>query len=549
MPLTLYWYILREILKLLATSLAVLVILLAFGAAIKPISEGMLGPVQVVKVIVYMIPGMLPFAMPFAAAFASTLVFFRMSQDNEITACATSGVSYREILLPILALGLGLTLGIFYLSNWVVPKFWRLVAQEIEKDVASVVVKRIQGGEVVEIGAWIIYADQAQDNVQIPPSPPGEPRPYNRIVFRGVAVGKLSRDRLLLDSHSAEMAVMDLYRDPDQNRTYATMRLSNVAVNDPDTGTLAITQTQNIAAQEIPSPFKQKPKFLSLQELKSLASNPQASAEVRAAKAQLVQSLSREMVVNAMLNQLAEHGHFELVNTRGQTYRITAPTSSRDSGDLHLAATSEQKVQVQLHIGDLVTQRLEADAARVEISVEALEQEPRINLVLERVQIHDPALPKPTSLREVTLPLLRFERETMTQLRSYTPASLIGLAEKHFEGVATVAKAAENMKEQVVELMREIDARLHERAAVAVNCVLVLLLGATMSMHLRQQVPLAIFFWCFMPTVVAFLTISSGEHMISSDDTSWWTGVSMAWAGNLGLVGLIGLVYMKLSRN
>jgi lipopolysaccharide export system permease protein len=546
-PLTLYWYILREIIKLLATSVAVLVLLLAFGAAIKPISEGMLSPIQIIKVILYMVPGMLPFALPFAAAFASTLVFFRLSQDNEVTAMAVGGLSYRDILMPVLFLGLALTLGLFFMSNWVVPRFWRLVAQEIERDVASVVVKRIQSGEVVSVGGWLIYADSAQDNVPLPPPVANQPQPYNRIAFRGVAVGRLNVDRVLQDSHTAELAVMDLYRDEAQNRTYATLALSNVAINDADTGTLALSATQHIAAQEIPSPFKQKPKFLSLGELKALAQNPQASSDVRSAKSHLIQALAREAVALGMARQLEKSDDLPLVNTRGQTYRIAAPILQHDAGELRLQATDTEPVTAHLQLGDVITQRLQAQAGRFETRIESSDEEPRINLVLERVVILDPALPKPTSLREVTLPLLRYDKPVVAPLRSASVVELINLA-KRYES-PRVKQAAASVEYQLVNLLRDIKARLHERAASAVNCVLVLLLGAVMSMCLRRQVPLAIFFWCFMPAVAAFLTISSGTQMIGDNPASDLAGIAVTWAGNTGLIVMITLVYLRLARN
>ena len=75
MPLTLYWYILRDLLKLLITSTLVLVIVMSFGFAIKPISDGLLGPWQLVKVIGYTMPGMLTFAMPFAVASGTIICF------------------------------------------------------------------------------------------------------------------------------------------------------------------------------------------------------------------------------------------------------------------------------------------------------------------------------------------------------------------------------------------------------------------------------------------------------------------------------------------
>ncbi|MEX0741147.1 MAG: LptF/LptG family permease, partial [Phycisphaeraceae bacterium] len=167
MLLTLHRYILRELLKLLAASSAVLVVVMAFGFSIGPISEGLLGPAQMLRVIVYTIPGMLLFALPFAAAFASTLLFFRMAADNEITACAATGVSYRSLLAPVLIVGVLLTGSLFWLSNWVVPHFWRVVSQEVEQDVAEMVVRQIQRREVVRLGRLLLYADVAHSNVPI----------------------------------------------------------------------------------------------------------------------------------------------------------------------------------------------------------------------------------------------------------------------------------------------------------------------------------------------------------------------------------------------
>src|SRR5688572_29498054 len=111
MPWTIYRYILRDLVKLLLLRTTVPAVVIGFAAAIKPLSDGMLGAEGLIKFVLYSIPTMIGVAIPFSAAFASTLIFCRLTADNEILACRASGMSYLTILLPVLFLGLALTGG------------------------------------------------------------------------------------------------------------------------------------------------------------------------------------------------------------------------------------------------------------------------------------------------------------------------------------------------------------------------------------------------------------------------------------------------------
>jgi lipopolysaccharide export LptBFGC system permease protein LptF len=551
MPLLLYRYILREMCKILLTALAVMVVVMAFGFSLKPLSEGLLGPLQLVRVVAYTMPGMLTFALPFAVALASTLTFFRMSTDNEIVACAVSGISYRELLTPVLALGLLLTVIAFGLSNYVVPHFWKLVSQEVEQDVAKLVVKQIQKREVVELGKLVIYADSAEQDVKIEERPAGAPAPYNRMVLRGVAVGKLDKTGTELHGdYTAEQAVVDLYRDADDRHTYATMLLSGVTVNDPDSGTLVSVKTQPIESQELPSPFGQKPKFLSLPRLQYLAKHPETFREVREQKDDLAELITAQRLLEALKKKFDAPDHtLQVTNLYSQHYTITAPSAELGSRD-HLALKSVpgKKILVTHRVGGVVTQKMEAEAGTLEVVLSALDQKPRVTLLLQTVQVFDPALPTPSNLKQVALPLL--QTDEAQQVESMAHLSIAqALAQSREFPRKTIAKSAGLLELKVSDLLRGITGRLHERASMAVNCLMVTLLGAVMSMLLRNQVPLTIFFWCFMPTVVAFLMITSGQQMIGWHHSSPWLGITMTWTGNLGLALLVTAIYGRLARN
>ncbi len=70
-----------------------------------------------------------------------------------------------------------------------------------------------------------------------------------------------------------------------------------------------------------------------------------------------------------------------------------------------------------------------------------------------------------------------------------------------------------------------------------------------MSMLLRHQPPLAIFFWCFMPMVLSFLAANQGQSMMSNYRIAPQTGMIMLWSGNALLGAMVLGVYAKLRRN
>ena len=188
MPWTIYRYIFKDLLKLLVTATLVLVLVISFAAAIKPLSEGLLGPKALLKYVLFLAPTMLSFILPFAAALSSTLVFSRIVEDNELVVCRASGIGYRMILLPVIFLGLMLTLSLFFLSNWVVPSYYRHAALMLEKDMMQVIVSQVEQMRPVTLGNIVLYADAVDDSHAAPVIPGDSVQPSKLIRLRGVAV-------------------------------------------------------------------------------------------------------------------------------------------------------------------------------------------------------------------------------------------------------------------------------------------------------------------------------------------------------------------------
>ena len=66
-------------------------LLLVFVGVFREASERGLGPVQILQVLPYVAPSMLPFTIPATLLLTVTVVYGRLSGDNEITAAKAAG--------------------------------------------------------------------------------------------------------------------------------------------------------------------------------------------------------------------------------------------------------------------------------------------------------------------------------------------------------------------------------------------------------------------------------------------------------------------------
>ena len=551
MPVTLYRHILLDMLRLLLLSTTVLVVVMSFGSAIKPLSEGLLSPEQLIKVIGYTMPGMLTFALPFCAAFASTLVFFRLCADNEITACAVSGISYRELLMPVLVMGLTLTLGVFVLSNWVVPRFWRLVEQEVQRDLSSFVVQQIRDGNTVKFGEISLFADAAFDNQPVEPPPPPQPVPSERVVLLGVVVTRAG-DSAAQAYATAERADVFVYQQDDR-ASFVTMVLQNVTVFDPESGRILFVKRQDVRPQALPSPIRQQPRFLSLDQLKRFNNDPMLSDAVRDTRQNAMSALSTDLALQYIQNRLTNPNvnGVQLTDPRGQIFLINSPQTEMRPDRL-LLGSPDTPVEVRQRQLGLTTQVFTAESAVLEPARQQLDTEPRLTLRLNNVRVSSADSPRPGSLRQTITPLLRVSPDYFSELNKLDLDSLITQADaksQQLEDNHPIKRATDSLHGSITSLRRDIASMVHERAALAVNCSLVVLLGAVMSMRLRDRIPLVIFFFCFLPAILSILAISQGRRLIEDIHMAPFVGMTVVWGGNTAMAVLTAFVYTKLRRN
>lgn len=75
----------------------------------------------VLKLLVYKLPSIMILTFPVSTLFAVAMALGRLSKDNEIVALRTSGVTIWRIAVPILALGLLVSLASYFTNEKIVP--------------------------------------------------------------------------------------------------------------------------------------------------------------------------------------------------------------------------------------------------------------------------------------------------------------------------------------------------------------------------------------------------------------------------------------------
>ena len=237
MPPILFRNIVADLVRIKLLTATVLVSVIAFGAAIRPIMQNLLGAEDLLQFVTLASVPMLQFALPFAGAFAGTIVYARLAADNEILAMSSAGLCYRRILMPAIGLGLVLFVAMAILLDAGVPRFWTSMQRLITRDVTRLFVGAVERGEALVIDKTQLYADEV---AVIPGSADGI-GPTSRLALVGVAAIELGPDGRPVTEFTAELATVDVYRENDS--AYLKLLFRNATAYNSEEGALVSVTT------------------------------------------------------------------------------------------------------------------------------------------------------------------------------------------------------------------------------------------------------------------------------------------------------------------
>lgn len=538
MPWLLYRYVLGELLRTILLATGVLVAVIAFGATVKPLASGKLAPVDVAKYVALAIVPMLQFALPFAAGFGSTIVMHRLVNDNEVLACAASGVSYRRFLLPVFGLGLAITLFLLVLVYFVVPRFWVLMQQAVTEDIARLFDRAVDERGAFVLGNLQIYAE----GLDIIPSPP-DTGASRRLVLRRVAAAELSDTGEIVTDVTARHAVVDIYERPEGSFIMLAME-DTVAFNRQDN---SLARTDVIAPQRpilLPETLADKPKFMSLGRILEIRRDPDSFREVKRQKQRLADALAKFAALKELRQGLAQGAVvFETLHGAGR-YVVRADRLQAET----LTRLGAAPIEVIELVGDHEVRRLACATATVTLT-QTEELGLRLGLQLRdclETRPDDADMP-PIRRAEVTIVDLRPPGEPATELEVLPSSRLLALAAEPARVDRDVAAAVRHLEFELEDIGYETTARLNQRAALATTGLLLVMLGSLLALVMRNALPLTIYLLAFLPSILDMLLIAGGEQTIR--DNKLTVGAAVMWSGNALLALLSLIAYARLKRN
>jgi len=121
MPRILQRYVFFEMSKVFVLALLALTVLMALGIVFRTL-ESVGAEVGLVAIALpYILPLVWSYTFPIAVLFSTTLVYGRMSADNEITAAQTGGVHLMTLVSPAILIGLILSLATIFINSYLIP--------------------------------------------------------------------------------------------------------------------------------------------------------------------------------------------------------------------------------------------------------------------------------------------------------------------------------------------------------------------------------------------------------------------------------------------
>ena len=582
-PIILWLYVAGDLWKLVLLTTAVLATVIAFALAIKPLADGKLGPADALRFMSLAWVPALQYVLPFAACFGATLAYHRMATDNELTACHAAGVGHRTMLVPAAVSGVILGLVLLVLSNYAIPRFFRSMAELVGQDVTRILISSIERGEAVRIADdMYIYADKV-----VPLGPdPESPGVYQRLYLQGLLVVRMEKDGAVGAQASARTAHVWLRRSgggaDEKPMTQVILKPNDFVGVLPGARTMG---SDAVTRFDVPDSFSDNVKFLSFAELIELRQRPERIDSVERLRRSLGVSLGQREMVDLVREQLRSDGSAQFIDPFDQPVVLRAgdlrPTRRDGKREPKLfsivpAQRGGAVVVERTPTDGARTQRQSAQAAYLRLPQSIDPARPGVRCTIQLLDVaaeefSASSATTPDADAEVAAPQedengtfiggrgevkerpiadLRAQTDVLGPIMGLSTAELLGrvrerVARRPGEGEA-LAVPADRLRARVDDLMREVVSKEHERYAMSVACLVMVLVGAVMAMRLRDALPLTVYLWAFFPALFTMVAISGGQQLAHGKGIM---GLPVLWSGVGVLTVLLLVEFRKLARH
>ncbi len=577
-PLTLWLYVLSDLWKLVLLTTGVLVTVIAFAAAVKPLADGKLGPEDTLTFMLLAMVPMLQYALPFAACFGATLAYHRLSTDNELTAAHAGGISHRMMLVPAVLSGLVLAALLLTLSNSIIPRFLKGMSELVAQDAAKYIVSCVQRGEALRMDNTLIYADKV-----LRLGPDEQSGAYERLWLGGLLVVRTNEAGEIESNGTATNASVwlrrtSIVRGP-RGQVVETGGKPMTEVVIKPTNPIGLGPTFRASGADmvwsfvLPNAFGDNVKFLSFSELQRVRAEPSVIDRVDKDRRVLALGLAQCDVMDRINQALRSNSGAAFEDPfktrmilRGSGLRPTRSKADgkRDASVYQILPLTKEKCilwEPADNTAKIPPQKAAVGFVRLTLGGSPDRRAATVSLQLQNVaavssgQDGEVQTPEEFSAargeREQTLiPDLTFSEDQATTFLAQPTREIERLAEKRMidkpGDQVVLGPLLGSMRSDIKELLNEVLSKEQERYAMSVACLVMVLVGSVMAMRLRDALPLTVYLWAFFPALATVLAISGGQQLTHGKGL---IGLPILWAGVCALAAFAIVEFIRLKKH
>jgi lipopolysaccharide export LptBFGC system permease protein LptF len=558
MSRTLFFYIFKDLFRIFMLTSGALAGIMSFGGLLRPLTEHGLDASQAAKMLSYFMPAMTTYSLPIAALFATTMVYGRLSADNEIIACRAAGISFglfRGVALPALVLGLIVAIVSSMFLCFIVPVFTLKVERVIYSNLAQLIANQIERTHQIKLppGDRTMFAQEAAVGAFDPAHPKEQ-----RVTLGGLMIVSLEKEegpvkpgelklQIPKEFYLAKQAT--IFIRPSKNGEEFTLdaKLEGGSMfprrfSDKQT-TQGGMQATEYGPWPIQSAIKEDTKFMDIRRLHQLDQDLSQSRRVQ----EQLQKIVRQQQEAGLLTDI--HGAI----TTGATKELVAGTERYDVSVPVNAKVTLQAGKLEAHPAKFVEYRegklyKTAQAGEMEITCQALGDD-QITVNVE--------------LRDVASTMTEGRSSRDSFLRTFVvPATLKG-ATLEARGLEYFQSSREVTHDDRLALVREklkignaIQSEMHARASFAVSCLILVLVGCWLGMMFRSGNFLSAFALSVMPALLCIALIVAGQHTATNIpykiDQNFKNplnlGIFLIWSGNIAAFTIAAILGIRMNR-
>jgi lipopolysaccharide export LptBFGC system permease protein LptF len=487
-------------------------------------------------------------------------------------------MSHRRVLVPAFISGLVLAGALAVLSDRVIPRYLRSMDEMVAQDAARLMVSSINRGDAVKMDRTFIYADSV---IVLDPRESGA---TNLLYLTGLLLVQLDKRGDVEIEGSAPEAHIWFYRDaapvsqgeltddPDAEAALLLDAGSVTRVIMEPKGFVGRKRGEVLAQQEtvqyrklVRNQFRDDPKFFGFADLSRLRHTPERIGQVNGKRRLLAAKLGERATTIAIEKSLVADGRVQFTGSENAKVVLEASHLLGYDGSIRYwtmepIASGPERGKFMIEITDEGgrPRMLRAARARIRTSVSADRDYGLVAVTLRLEDVSPVARsgaptggreePAVGRINEKDIAGLVLTQDAVKPLLAMGSYDLLAAAEQHLTAHSDddyVRGAANELRVKVEDLQREITSKQHERVAVCVACLVMVLTGAVMAMRLKDALPLTVYLWSFFPALGAVITISAGQQLTHELGSA---GLLLLWGGVVAQGAFTFVQYRELAR-